>query len=76
MRYYVEVYRGNFIPTRVFVSECFDTREEAEKYARDIRDDADWNEGGKLGVYVCQEKPTAYSRCYENADEMCVDDEF
>ena len=52
--YYVEVFRGNFIPTRVFVSEYKETRPEAEKYAREIERDAEWNEDGKARAYVVE----------------------
>lgn len=52
--YYVEVFRGNFFPTRVFVSQYIETRAEAEKYAREIENDAEWNDDGKVNAYVVE----------------------
>lgn len=53
--YYVEVFRGWLFPSRVYVSDYYETRAEAEKAAREIEADADWDaETGEIRAYVVE----------------------
>lgn len=72
MGYYVKLYRGW---TCVYTSEVFDTKSEAEICAKELEKSARQDPyGGIVTASVCYSQPKAYSRCYVNADEMCIDD--